>query len=266
MTNSPLANLNIAVTRPQEQAKSLALCITTLGGKVILFPLLEIESASGSCLLADLVARLAEFDLAIFISPNAVKYGMAAIQSAGTMPKGLRVATVGQSSALALREAGVNDVIAPLDQSDSEALLDKTELKNVKNWKIVIFRGDGGRELLGDTLKARGAVVEYATCYRRSKPVLDLNTLLIGKPDAITISSSEALANLRDLIVDIEQSYILAVPLFVPHARIAEKAHQQGWRKVIQTPGGDDGVVSGLVAWAEATIKLGNNYERASTI
>jgi uroporphyrinogen-III synthase len=254
MNSLPLAGLKIVVTRPREQAAELQQRIEQLGGNVILFPLLEIEPVPDLDMLQAVVARLSDFDLAIFISPNAVKYGMAAILSAGEIPKGLRIATVGQSSALALRDAGVNDIITPLDRSDSEALLEVPQLHDVKHWKIVIFRGDGGRELLGDTLKARGADVEYVTCYRRSKPVLDINTLLNNKPDALTLSSSEALTHLREMINDADQRYILAVPLFVPHVRIAEKAQTQGWQKVIQTAGGDDGVVSGLVAWAEATI------------
>ncbi len=254
MTNSALAKLNIVVTRPQEQANSLAQRITSLGGHAILFPLLEIEPVTDSRLLSDLIARLADFDLAIFISPNAVQYGMAAIQTAGELPKGLRIAAVGQSTARALLNEGVSDIIAPLDRSDSEALLAMSQLQNVRNWKIVIFRGDGGRELLGDTLKTRGAEVEYVTCYRRNKPMVDISTLLLSKPDAITISSSEALAYLRDMLNDADQRHILAVPLFVPHARIAEKAHIQGWHNVIQTASGDDGVVSGLVAWAQEAI------------
>jgi len=254
MTNSPLANLNIVVTRPQEQAKTLAQRITLLGGNVILFPLLEIEPISDSRQLSDLIARLADFDLAVFISPNAVQFGIAAIRAAGELPDGLRIATVGQGSARALRNAGVSEVIAPLDRSDSEALLDLPQLQNVQNRKIVIFRGDGGRELLGDTLKSRGAEVEYANCYHRSKPALDISTLLASRPDAITISSSEALSYLGDHLNDADHRHILAVPLFVPHARIAEKAQQQGWLKVVQTASGDDGVVSSLVAWVDATI------------
>jgi uroporphyrinogen-III synthase len=123
------------------------------------------------------------------------------------------------------------------------------QLLNVQNCKIVIFRGDGGRELLGDTLKTRGAEVEYATCYCRCKPALDIKTLLGSKPDAITLSSSEALTYLQELLEESDQRHILAVPLFVPHPRIAEKAQKKGWLNVIQTASGDDGVVSGLVAW-----------------
>lgn len=252
MESLPLAGLNIVITRPREQAASLVQRITTLGGKAILFPLLEIEPVSDTRPLHELVARLSDFDLAIFISPNAVRYGMAAIQASAVWPVSLRVATVGQGSAQALRDAGVKEVIAPQGRSDSEALLALPQLQDVRGRKIVIFRGDAGRELLGDTLKTRGAGVEYITCYHRSKPQQDIGTLTNCQPDAITLSSSEALGYLWDMLDEPGRKQISSVPLFVPHARIADKARQQGWQEIIQTAGSDDGIVSGLVAWSKA--------------
>jgi len=255
-----LAGLNIVVTRPREQAAQLAQRIAQAGGKVILFPLLEISPVSDPRLLRELVARLHEFNLAIFISPNAVRYGMEAIRAAGVSlspspspasgRRELKIATVGQGSAKALRDLGVQEIIAPQDRFDSEALLAVPELQNVKGWRVVIFRGDGGRELLGDTLKARGATVEYAACYQRAKPQQDAGALLAADPHAITVTSSEALGYLWDMLDEPGRTRLAAVPLFVPHARIAEAAQRLGWRNVIPTAGGDDGLFSGLVAWA----------------
>jgi uroporphyrinogen-III synthase len=164
----------------------------------------------------------------------------------------LLIATVGQGSARELRALGVTEVIAPLERFDSEALLALPQLQNVHAWKIAIFRGDGGRELLGDTLKARGAQVEYVTCYRRNKPQQDIQALWDAKPDAITLSSSEALAYLWEMLDEPGRAQLAAVPLFVPHPRIAEQGQRLGWQNIIQTTGGDDGVVSGLVAWSQA--------------
>ena len=247
----PLAGLNIVVTRPREQAAQLAQRIEQAGGNARLFPLLEISPAADPQSLLKLVAHLNEFNLAIFISPNAVRYGMDAIRASGTLPAQLRIATVGQGSAKALRDLGVQEIIAPQGRFDSEALLALPELQQVAGWRVVIFRGNGGRELLGDTLKTRGASVEYAECYRRAKPQQDGAALLAASPHAVTVTSSEALGHLWDMLDESSRARLANVPLFVPHARIAEAAQRLGWRNVIPVAGGDDGLFSGLVAWAE---------------
>ena len=173
------------------------------------------------------------------------------IRAAGDLPPVLKIATVGQGSAKALRELSIAEVIAPAKRFDSEGLLALPELQNVAGWRVLIFRGDGGRELLGDTLRARGAVMEYAACYRRSKPQQDIAALLDAAPDALTVTSSEALGYLWEMLNSAEKERLAAVPLFVPHARIAEAALRIGWRNVMLTAGGDDGLLSGLVAWAK---------------
>ncbi len=262
------------VTRPREQAAQLAQLITQAGGQAILFPLLEISPVADSQPLRALVACLPQFNLAIFISPNAVRYGMEAILAAGAslspnpsprgggeqVPsppgrglgrRGLQIATIGQGSAKALRDYGVQNIIAPQDRFDSEALLALPELQQVAGWRVLIFRGDGGRELLGDTLKARGATVEYAACYQRAKPQQDVSTLLAAQPHAITVTSSEALGYLWDMLDSEARERLAAVPLFVPHARIAEAASKLGWREVVTTAAGDDGLLAGLIAWSK---------------
>lgn len=250
MTDSPLAGLNIVVTRPHEQATKLMQSISRLGGNPVLLPLLEISPPADPQALSAQLARLADFQLAIFISPNAVRYGMAAIQSVGGLPSSLRIATVGQGSAQALRELGVGPIIAPQEKFDSESLLTLPELQDVAGKRVLILRGDGGRELLGDTLKQRGAHVEYAECYRRAKPTFDATTLLKAAPDALTITSSEALSHLWELLDSTEKQRITPLPLFTLHPRIAEKAQQLGFGEVHITATGDDGLLSGLVAWA----------------
>jgi uroporphyrinogen-III synthase len=262
MSEKPLAGLKILVTRPRDQAVTLARQIEQAGGIPLLFPLLEIAPAEDAETLRGQVSRLAQFNLAVFISPNAVKYGMAAIRAAGMLPQSagyagnmslppaLKFATVGQGSAKALREQGIPDAIAPTERFDSEGLLGLPELQNVAGWRVMIFRGDGGRELLGDTLKARGATVEYAACYRRSKPQWDASALLGAAPDAITVTSSEALGHLWQMLGDAQRDSLCNTPLFVQHLRIAELAQQQGWQQVQLAAAGEDGLLSALIAWA----------------
>ncbi len=297
MQQQPLAGLNIVVTRPRGQAKNLAQRIMQAGGQATLFPLLEISPVLDPQSLYALIARLHEFNLAIFVSPNAVRYGMEAIITASNavspsqlsspsffpladgsdisnkaeghanvstkqynaLPATLKIATVGQGSVRALRDYGVTNVIAPQDRFDSEALLALPELKQTAGWRVVIFRGNGGRKLLGDTLNARGAEVEYATCYQRAKPHQDTSMLIAANPDAITVTSSEALGYLWDMLDSTAKKQLAAVPLFVPHARIAETAHNLGWSEVVLTGEGDDGLISSLIAWAKknASNKIG---------
>ena len=240
----PLAGLRILVTRPRDQAVRLAEAIADQGGVPLLFPLLEITPVANDAALREQAARLDGFDLAIFISPNAVQFGMKAIREAGTLPA--RFATVGEGSAKALVAWGVNDVILPDERFDSEGLLLK--LQDVAGWRVMIFRGDGGRELLGDTLKARGAFVEYATCYLRSKP--QLPDFALSDADAITVTSSEALKHL--------QGKLCGMPLFVPHPRIAELARTLGWTEVHLTGAGDEGLLLALKQWAATRVLEGD--------
>jgi uroporphyrinogen-III synthase len=251
-----LAGLHILVTRPRDQAQSLALSIEQAGGTALLFPLLEIAAVQDTQTLQQQVARLNLIDLAIFISPNAVKYGMDAISTLGHQPPALKIATIGQGSASALREYGVTEIIAPTERFDSEGLL--ALLPQVDGWRVMIFRGDGGRELLGDTLKARGATVEYVTCYRRSKPQGPVSTLL--QADAITVTSSEALNYLHQMIDTPEYRHLLDTPLFAPHPRIVELAQQQGWTKVQLTEAGDTGLLSALLQY-----RFGNSDTQGAT-
>jgi len=248
-----LTGLKIVVTRPRDQAVPLAQLIEQAGGILLLFPLLDIAPVRDARVLHEQIARLSGFDLAIFISPNAVRYGIAAIRTVGPIPPSLKIATVGQGSARKLREAGIINVIAPAKRFDSEGLLALPELQAVSGWHVMIFRGDGGRELLGNTLRERGATVEYATCYQRSKPQQDIAVLLRSAPDAITVSSSEALGHLWQMLDGRTQAALIDTPLFVPHERIAELARLQGWRQIQLTGSGDVGLMSALKSWKMGT-------------
>jgi uroporphyrinogen-III synthase len=124
------------------------------------------------------------------------------------------------------------------------------ELKQVEGKHIVIFRGDGGRELLGKTLLERGAKLEYAECYRRVKPSADTDWLLkagaAGEIGAVTITSSEGLRNLFDMVGEPAHAWLRQAPLFVSHERIAETARKLGCAHVILTSAGDNGLLEGL--------------------
>jgi uroporphyrinogen-III synthase len=247
MADKPLAGLTIVVTRPRDQAHGLAASLQALGADPIMLPLLEIAPAPDQAALQAFVQRASTFQLLIFISPNAVSYGMAALQH---IPAGVHVAAVGQGTARSLRKQYIEQVIVPSERFDSEGLLALPELQQVAGWHIAILRGDGGRELLGETLASRGAQVEYVTCYQRRKPELDADAWLAARPDVITVTSSEALAHLWQGLGETASALARTATLFVAHPRIAEIAQSQGWRQVVTAAAGDDGMCTGLVAWA----------------
>jgi uroporphyrinogen-III synthase len=251
-----LAGRGILVTRPRQQAQALAGLIGSAGGEALVFPAIEIEDLPDLRPILALIDRLEAFDLAVFISPSAVHKALNLVRSrrgARAWPVGLRVATVGRGSRRELERQGFEHVIAPSAHADSEALLALPELGEVSGKRIVIFRGDGGRELLGDTLAQRGALVEYAECYRRARPRADSAPLLAawarGGVHAVTVSSSEGLTNLFEMLGKLGQQWLRGTPLFVPHARVAGAARRLGVRAVIVTGPSDAEVFDGLLAY-----------------
>jgi uroporphyrinogen-III synthase len=253
MSAGRLAGRRIVVTRPAGQNERLAEMIRAEGGEPIVFPVLEIldlEDTRGLVAAAD---RLDDYDLAVFISPNAVDKALNVILARRAWPRRLRAATIGRASEKALARYGVTDVTAPSGRFDSEALLALPQLDDVRGWRVVVFRGDGGRELLGDTLRERGATVDYIECYRRVRPNADVGPLLKrwgrGEIDAVTVSSSEGLRNLYDMLGKLGQAWLKRTPLLAPHARIAENARALGCERVIETGPADEGLCAGLVAF-----------------
>ena len=256
----PLAGLGILVTRPAHQAGHLAQLIRDAGGEPILFPAMEITDLPDVRPLNALIDRLHEFDFAIFISPNAVAKAMNLIRARRELPPALRIAAVGKGSRKTLAQFGVEQVLAPMERFDSEGLLALPEFQAVAGKRIVIFRGDGGRELLAEELMRRGAQVEYAECYRREKPRADSAQLLHrwarNEVGAVTVTSVEVLHNLFDLVGKLGQQWLKTTPLFVPHERIAEAARGMGLTLVYVTSPGAEGLVAGLVAWQSARMSL----------
>ena len=251
--SAPLAGRTIVVTRPREQAAALAAAIRARGGAAILFPTLEIFDPTDAAALDAVIDRLDRFDLAIFVSPIAVGRALRAVSARRELPPKLKIAAVGSGSVRALAQHGFTAVIAPAKQADSESLLAEPELADVAGKHIVIFRGEGGRELLKETLVARGAIVEYVQCYRRARPAADAAPLLDAWTrnalDAFVVTSVEGLDNLWQMLPPEAQARLRETPVFVPHSRIAAAAATLGLNAVIDTAPGDEGLVDSLAAY-----------------
>jgi uroporphyrinogen-III synthase len=251
----------VLVTRPLEQAGILMRLLRDGGGEPVLFPALEICAPAQPEALEATMRELSRFDLAIFISPTAVEYGLRYATAAGPWPEQLKVAAVGPGGASALAAAGIKNVIVPATRFDSEGLLDKLAKMTYLTYRnVLIFRGGGGRELLATELKRRGAEVTLAECYERTKPAADGAPVVAmwreGKLDAITVTSSEAVDNLVEMLGDAGRELLAMTPLFAPHPRIIERAQWRGALKAQLTAAGDKGLVDGIQSFFAKASRL----------
>jgi uroporphyrinogen-III synthase len=249
-----LLGRRIVVTRPAGQADTLCEAIALRGGTPIRFPVMAIEPLDDPSALRELATRLDDFDCAFFVSPNAVRHALTQLLAEREWPARVAVATVGKGSERALAEYGFDKVIAPETGFDSESVLALPAFapEAVRGRRVVILRGDGGRDLFGETLRARGAEVEYVTCYRRTLPQAAPRVLLElaerGEIDALSLTSSEGVRNLVALLGGDVPPALARVPVFASHPRIAEQAGKAGFVQVIECAPGDAGLLDALEA------------------
>lgn len=196
-----LRGLSVLVTRPAHQSENLTSLITSSGGEVVLFPAIEIADPPDLENLDLLLSQLEGFDLALFVSQNAVEQGLLRLNG---RPLPTKVAAVGRATARALEANGVTVSIVPEKRADSESLLAHPELQDVEEKKVVIFRGVGGRRLIARTLAARGASVTHAICYQRVIPDSDpeevLAGLVRGRINPVVVTSVEVVDNLFKMV------------------------------------------------------------------
>lgn len=244
----PLAGIGIVVTRPARQAGGLVQMLAGLAAHTVVFPALVILPPRDGTSLAAAHATLDTFDAAIFVSSNAAEYGAPA---PGRWPATLAAFATGPGTAAALAAVGIAAVRMPESSYDSDGLLALPDLTHVGGKRIVIFRGEGGRDQLARTLRERGAQVVYAQCYRRARPGNAdglAEALLRGGLHAVTLTSAEGLDNLWALLPVAARERLAALPAFVPHPNIAAHARELGIVAVVTGPG-DAGLVAGLLEW-----------------
>ena len=248
-----LSGRAVLITRPRHQSGTLADLIRRSGGEPIVFPTLEIEPVDPRPPMQAILERLSEFDMAVFVSANAVQHAMPLIRAVGGWPQSLRAAAVGQGTARELRAQGVADVLLPGRRSGQRGTAGASGAAGRGRTAHRHFSRSGGRELLAETLRSRGAEVVYVECYRRPQANVG--------PGAAARSGRAWRAGRRSL----GQCGVVAksarhrgqrhraansttLPLFVIHPNIAESARTLGFSTVIVTETSDQGVVSGIIA------------------
>ncbi len=228
-----LAGMGVVVTRPVHQAEGLCQLIESYGGKAIRFPTLAISEPHDSAAAQHIIDHLEDYQMAIFTSANAVRWGLrwGLERRFSELPILQRVA-IGKATAQTLSQCAAPAHWVSPPPFNSEALLTLPTLQAVDGLSIVIFCGEGGREVLDATLRQRGAKVIKARVYRRSLPAVSINPLLHywkkGQIQAVVITSTESLKNLFALAGEVAKPWLCRTPLVVVSRRSQQTALQLG--------------------------------------
>ena len=252
------ADVPVVITRPSAQCGALAAAVRALGRRAVLLPLLEITPLPDPAVLKAELARIDDYALVAFVSPNAIDAAFAHIDA---WPRQVEIAVLGEGSRQALAAHGVDaaryTIHSPQDpaRSDSEHLMAALDLASLAGRRVLIVRGESGRELIADGLRAAGAEVTTVAAYRRRVPALNQDlaaqlSQLIGQPCQWIVTSSEALRGLFALLEQLGGAAAVAKMqqqhLIVPHARIAETAAALGVTHLTLTGSGDASLLAAL--------------------
>lgn len=246
MNRHSLSGLTVLITRPSNQADNLKLAIESAGAKALSLPLIEINTLDDALAIQELRNKVLELDSyqsLIFVSNNAVSFGGEVINNYWPQfPTGIDVIAIGPTTAEAASEQLGCEVIQPSGGMTSEDILRLPALFNVSEQKVGIVRGQGGRELLADTLRERGAIVDYLEAYRRTSVDYTsadfCNKLQKAGVNVLTVSSGEALDRLTLLLTG-NGAMLQQLKLLVPSERIGRQAEKAGYEQVHNASGAD---------------------------
>lgn len=208
--------LQVMVTRPAHQAAAISRQLSMQGVEVIRFPTIVIRDLSQNPDQLETARRAADYQLLVFISANAVEYGMRALSKAGVEPKTLHaVAAIGQSTAQQLHAHGIKACACPTHAS-SEALLKLDLLRRMRSpARALIVRGQGGKEILAQGLRRQGVRVDYLEAYLREKPTDRPPAAWRDVPDLIMVTSQDSLQNLFAMTEKNKRPELLQTPVLL---------------------------------------------------
>jgi uroporphyrinogen-III synthase len=247
-----LTGIGVLITRPVEQAQGLVRAVESAGGRACLYPAIQLVRLEPA---ATQLRALREADDLLFVSPAAARIAVPWLDLPQANPI-RRFFAVGEGTARELTKLGAREVIQAQQGADSEALLLLPDVQQVTGRKMVIVRGEGGRELLRQTLQERGAEVTVFECYRRELPTARFPGAFEREVQAVTATSSEIVSNLFTLAGPANVAWLRHVPMFVSHPRIGRKAFQCGARTVCVVPArvavaADQALADALCHWFE---------------
>lgn len=238
--------MTILVTRPSPAAEELVSRLRALGQVAWGLPLIEFTPGRDLPALPAMLAELAAGDLLFVLSQHAIHYAQPVISQHGlTWPASLNYYAIGRTTALMMHTASGLQVEYPHQRETSEVLIQLPALLQVSGKRALILRGNGGRELLAETLAERGAQVTFCECYQRCARYYD--GPVEGRRwrdrgiDTLVVTSGEMLTQLYSLFPDIDrQEWLLGCRLVVVSERLATLAREYGWQEITVADGADN--------------------------
>jgi uroporphyrinogen-III synthase len=244
-------------TRPAHQQGGLKALLEAQGAAVIAFPVIEIVDCEVRPIHLGLAQQIEHYDIALFVSRNAVDGAFRFLQ-AEKLPTDLQLGVIGEATRQALNER-VRDLDRRLIRShpyDSEGLLNASALQQVQGKNILVFRGQQGRNLLGDELSARGATVSFCEVYHRMIPDYEasyFDRLSAQRfPTLGVFTSIEGMYNALSLITGKSRDKLLEIPWLLISERMRESAVELGHNAsiIIAKNASDEGIQQAISEWA----------------
>ncbi len=221
----------VMVLRPQPGADETVAALVAAGFAAQALPVLERRALAETAAMRARIQALAEYRIVVFVSPAAAEIGMAWIDRYWPQyPVDVVWVAVGEGTRRVLDRMGVR-AVAPVTDERSEGLLALPELADVRHAKVLIMRGRGGRELLAESLRARGAQVDLLELYER-------RTVTVELPAAETVTAAvvSSVAVLDAFAANGGMSWSRR-PLIVPSPRVAAAARTAGFSEVVEAAG-----------------------------
>jgi uroporphyrinogen-III synthase len=250
VSSLPLSRRRVLVTRAAHQAGKLSDGLRALGAEPVEVPVLEIRPLESFEALDAALRGLNGYDWLILTSANAVQALAGRASELGTaivQPESLKVAAVGEATAAAARKAGFKVTLVP-ESYVAESLLDGLT-GQVSGTKILLARAAAARDLIPDSLRAVGAVVDVVDAYRNVMPEAApklLRQALDQGIDVATFTSSSSATHLAEAAVAAGLAWPFAEVLAVSIGPITTQTlREMGWEPAAEANPSD---IQGLIA------------------
>ncbi|MFZ6048278.1 uroporphyrinogen-III synthase [Pseudomonas sp. CR3202] len=233
----------LLLTRPVEECEALAATLAEQQVFSSSMPLLTIEPLAESPEQRGIILELDRYCAVVVVSKPAARLGLDLLDRYWPQPPaGQRWFSVGSATGALLDAYGL-PTAWPASGDDSEALLSLSAFSDalaVADPKVLIMRGEGGREFLAERLRGQGVAVDYLELYRRCLPEYPADALARRVEaeclNGLVVSSGQGLENLQRLAGD-AWADLAHLTLFVPSPRVAEQAIEAGAKNVVDCRG-----------------------------